>query len=332
MPFVAGKSTESIQSFKRYVGIAPVKVLAVNPSAQELANIYGQWSTDEPVYISEKADADGNIIKNARITFIIKTDSSVVDKDNKPVDLIARLTFFLRKQYRKNRDGSKVQVIDKYGNHMAWPSPADIKQHVYPLKSASGKELSVDTSYRPCIDGEDKLTDFLKAWLNIPAAEEYVNGVWVKTSNPEKCEARLDNIMKYFDGNFDELKSILNMTDADGKSVKDHTVKVLFGVRTSNDNRLYQEVYNNAFLRGYSNSLNQLNKELNNDMEQGRYSNTEFKICPLEEYVEKPTVLSKPTVTEIPLPTTPSIKKEDLDPKAHEDDLPFSMDDDDLPL
>lgn len=334
MPFIAGGNTAINPSeYKRYIGIAPVKVLAINPSSKELEAIYGQAPETEPNYLGERTDSEGNLLKTARITFILKTDGSVLGPDNKPLDHIARMSFFLRKQYRKSRDGAKVQVIDRYGNHQGWPTVEQFKEHVYPLKSAAGKTLTVDTSYRPCIDGEDRLTDFLKDWLNIPPVERYRDGQWVRADDPSKCEARLDNLVKFFDGDFSELKSILAMHDADGIPVKNHTVKVLFGVRTGEDNKLYQEVYTSAFARGYSSSYSQIEKELRNDKEQGRNTSVEYEICPLREYKENVSTLS--AIPDLAIPEAPkpvqAMTNQDLDEKAHKDDLPFSLEDEDMP-
>lgn len=49
-----GKSTESTDSsIKRYIGIAPVFVTAVNPTKKELEKIYNTEIDNEPDYLSE---------------------------------------------------------------------------------------------------------------------------------------------------------------------------------------------------------------------------------------------------------------------------------------
>lgn len=74
-----GKTGESKEAvvFKKYVGVAASKVIAVNPTKAELEKIYGTDNINEPEYLKE--DDNG---KAALITFVVKTDP---DQDRKSV-------------------------------------------------------------------------------------------------------------------------------------------------------------------------------------------------------------------------------------------------------
>ncbi|MDQ9822852.1 hypothetical protein RFZ44_05690, partial [Acinetobacter sp. 163] len=74
--------------------------------------------------------------------------------------------------------------------------------------------------------GEEELTKFIKAYLNIPNVMKYVNNTWVMVDNPEDCEARLEHIEDYFKGNFKELREVIALQP-------NNRVKVLFGVKTT---------------------------------------------------------------------------------------------------
>ena len=51
MAFSAGKSSvESEKTFDKYIGIAPVTILAVNPTLVELMKLYNNENIKEPVY------------------------------------------------------------------------------------------------------------------------------------------------------------------------------------------------------------------------------------------------------------------------------------------
>ena len=51
--FAFGKAVESKEAveFKRYVGIAPVQIVAVNPTKKELESIYNTTLEKEPEYL-----------------------------------------------------------------------------------------------------------------------------------------------------------------------------------------------------------------------------------------------------------------------------------------
>ena len=63
--------------------------------------------------------------------------------------------------------------------------------------------------------GEADLTDFIKAYLNIPNPMNYnrETRTWTNKSLEEQadCEARLDKIENYFKGDFKELSMIINL-------------------------------------------------------------------------------------------------------------------------
>lgn len=99
-----GKTQESTETkeFKKYVGVGSSFVIAVNPTKKELETIYGHEIPNAPEYV---VDTDRG--KEARITFVVKTDPSV----NNGIEIINRVMFTLRNAPAYNKDESKVQVI-----------------------------------------------------------------------------------------------------------------------------------------------------------------------------------------------------------------------------
>ena len=53
MAFATGKESTEGNVVKRYIGVAPVFVLAVNPSKAELEKLYDTELENAPEYISE---------------------------------------------------------------------------------------------------------------------------------------------------------------------------------------------------------------------------------------------------------------------------------------
>lgn len=272
-------STEAVATPK-YIGVAPVTILAINPNKTQLESIYGRAVEEEPKYVSQtNPDAEGKVYPSVMISVFVKTD-----KEATGIDYNTRMTFFLQKKYRKGSMSGKYQVIDKYGR-TAWATQEDIQAKKIPMYTNGPANIDVD--YRPCYIGEEELTAFLKNYMNIPEVKSYVNGAWIDNPNvkPEECEARLENIDKYFTGDFSELKEIIGYQP-------NNKVKVLFGVRTSEDNKQYQTIYNKVTLRNNSSNFAKLEKEIQSAKETGALANTEYEICPLKEYVVKPSDLS----------------------------------------
>jgi hypothetical protein len=155
----------------------------------------------------------------------------------------------------------------------------------------NGKPANIDKDYRPAYVGEEPLTNFIRTYLNIPNVQRYVNGEWVLVDNPAECEARLDGIEKFFAGDFKELKEIMSYQP-------NNKVKVMFGVRTSDDGKEYQAVYTEMVLRPAATDLSRLDKDLKERKNAGAYSNVDFSVEPIHEWVITPT-----SVEDLPVAT-----------------------------
>lgn len=276
MAFASGNKSVDEVEIKRYIGIAPVYVLAVNPNKAELEKLYNTTMDKEPEYLGE-VEVDGNKIPNVRIDFIVKTDAP---RSNN-IDFTSKVSFFIRKEYCYNRDKSKVQVIDKYGE-TAWVTIDQAKNKEIPVYSNG--PAKIDKDYRPCFRGEENLIKFIRTYLGIPRVYTYNrdDNSWSMRSNPSESEGRLDKILDYFNGDFSELKSIIALQ-------KENKIKVMFGVRKTDDGKMYQTVFTEEFASNNTKNYNNIDKELQNRLSNGAYSTTEFCVCDLKEYVVEAT-------------------------------------------
>lgn len=293
MAFSKGtKSSEEGAQLKRYIGVASVSILGVNPTKSELESYYNTTIDNDPNYLGE-VENNGKKVKTARVDFIVKVaDGKYKDASGEPIDLVNRVTFFVRNEYMFNRDKTKVQVIDKYGR-TAWPSIDEAKNHQIPTYS-SGSSARIDSDYRPAYVGEAELTDFIKAYLCIPSVEKWSNRQIVGLiDNPDDALARLEHIDKYFTGDFSELKDIVTFQT-------DNKVKILFGIKTTENNRKYQDVFTRMFLKNGSSDYSKLDGEVKSAQNAGAYPNTVFEVCDLHEYVETPTTFESNDVDDLP--------------------------------
>lgn len=287
MAFATGKESLESVGVKRYIGIAPVFVLGVNPTREELSAFYGGANIEnDPEYLgTAEVGPEGNkkTVTQLRIDFILKTDPERCGG----IETVTKAAFFLKQEYKFNKDQSKVQIIDKYGR-TAWATPDQVKGKLIP-QYANGP-ANIDVDYRPAYIGEAELTEFMKVYLNIPNPMNYIKGAWVDKSPSEKAdaEARLDGIEAYFKGDLKELKRIISYQPK-------NKVKALFGVKTTSEGKEYQTVYTQMFLRNNSTDYSKLAKEIQDRRDNGALADTEFQMCEIKEHTIEATDFSTST-------------------------------------
>lgn len=287
--FAFGKAVESKETteIKRYIGIAPVQVLAINPSKKELESIYNTTLEKEPEYLGS-TERDGKNIPYVRIDFIIKTNP---EKSN-GVDMISKVSFFVRKAFMTNRDNTKVKVVDKYAR-TAWVTQDEFKNKLVPqYKNGPAR---IDNNYRALYAGEEELLGFVKNYLGINDVDEFVDGNWRMRANPQDYEAGFNDMEKWFGGDISEIKNAIAL-------MPNNYIKLLFGVRHTDDGREYQDVFNRATLKYSTRKNTSLEKALTEAKNNGAYVNTDFEICDLKEFNPTPTNLEKPAVNDDDLP------------------------------
>lgn len=276
MAIAKGQQTGEAITRQLYMGMASVKVLAVNPSKKELEKIYGREFDKEPEYITE-VDVDGKKVPSARITFIVQA----TPERNNGIDAIFQHTFFLQRRYRQGSQSGKYQIIDAYGR-TAWATKDEVKAKAIP--QYNNGPANIDADYRPAIVGEDMLTLFIKNLLNIPSVQNYVNGMWVENTkvNKEDCLVRLDEIEKYFTGDFKELREVISYQP-------DNHVKIAVGIRHTDDGKTYQTTYDGLCFKANMTDYSKLDKEIMDRKNNGGLANVEYDITDLREYVVNPT-------------------------------------------
>jgi len=297
MAFAKGTESKEPASFPKYVGVAPVFVLGVNPTKEEQEKFFGTELQKDPEYLST-IEVEGKNVENLRISFVVRTDPKV------GAEVTSFLTFFLQKRPRIGSNTGKYQVIDKYGE-TAWAVQGEDftmengKFTVLRIPQYKDGPANIDIDYRLAYVGEEELTSFLKNYLCIPQRMSYVNKVWVpnKKVKLEECEARLVEISEYFKGNYNELKGLL-------KLLPNNKVKVLFGVRTT-DKGQFQTILSGKTVRNSVDNYASLDKYVKERKLAGAYKDIEFPIVDFKEYTVEATNFKSndaqmPTTDELP--------------------------------
>lgn len=274
------------KGFARYVGIGAAKILAVNPTKEELMKIYGTDKITEPQYVSEE-----NGVKKAQITFIVKT----VPEDCNGIETIGKVQFILRNAPAYNKNETTVDIIDVFGN--CGTVPVEVANAKGTPVSVHGKALKVTSKYRKAYDGEPAFTNFVKCFLCTKDAFDFVNGAWIKKPGiTEETEHlyyfKFDRLKDIFNGDFSEIRQAIKLQE-------DNKIKLLFGVKTTPDNRQIQVIANLPRLvlrndlsgENLSKALARMEQELIRLKNANMYSNVEFKVQELQEYSLEPTNL-----------------------------------------
>lgn len=261
---VGQKSTGPSKAFPRYTGIFMCNVVGINPTKAEIEELYksiGQDRTvEEPVYFSH----DQNGVPTARIDIWLKTL-----KDEVGVEILHPVSYFIKNTTRVNRDGTKLQVINAFGN-TCWPTNEEQAAGIIPEKS---RKFYEPEGMRPAFEGEESLTKALKAYLNIkPFSFPKDDGT---TGYNEKTEAycQLENIPRYFTGDISEIKNAF-------LSQPTNIIKYPFGVKKTEEGKLYQTVFKEFPMKERNNNYASAEKEIKNRQDNGGYPDTDFGEAP----------------------------------------------------
>lgn len=222
-------SGENFSDIKKYIGVASINVLAINPNNTTL-RMYG-WQipedADEPKYVTTNNEGK----KSARVRFL----AQIQDLDDKPV---VALDFWIRPEIQFNKDLTKCLIIDSFGR-TAYGTKSEVQAHAIPQYANGPANISND--YKPAHVGQDALILFLMKYLNVTPLQMFSakSNQWVATKNPGRLT--IDYWDKLCNGDVSEIKSYIALQP-------DNRVKVVLGIRTTDDNKNYQTFLPSCFI------------------------------------------------------------------------------------
>ncbi len=289
------------------VGFTTVKLVAVNPTREELNKLLGNedGKTDEIVYLG--SDDEGH--SRLRLTFLLEDT------------LTGRIYFYsfnLTDKERKNKEGDKCQLInstcstswlpykkDKEGN-VTSEVDESLMQDWFSNFTDKDKNKLGAKKWRKALAGEEELGTLLRSWLGR-----------MNFSDPE-TEVMIDT-KKLFKENYKELRSLISLTSEGEFSEEgfDTPFVVLLGVRTDDkDNtKKYQQIWKSflpdGFMRYVNNGLKfpsdytkRVWKKFKEDVEGDYGFNGYTELVALTEYdASKDITDGKKTAKEAPAPT-----------------------------
>lgn len=222
-------SSEEYVEVKKYLGVASVKVLALNPNNAKLRQ-YG-WSIAEDAKEIEYVTYENKKVVSSRLRFLVQ----IQDLEDKP---IIALDFWMRPDYHFVGDGAKITIIDKYGR-TAYATKEEFKAHAIP--EYSNGPANISNSYTACHVGEEEIVKFLMKLLNVTPLQLFnrVTNQWKAAENPGSLT--IDDWGKLCAGDVTEIQSYCNLQP-------ENCVKVVLGIRTKDDNKTYQTFLPTYFL------------------------------------------------------------------------------------
>ena len=296
MAISKGNASKEAQEFKRFIGVCPVFVKAVNPNKAEHEKLFNTTLEEAPVYVQDKEDSDGNSYKNVRISVVLQPDTEKIGFDMP----LVTMPLFITNQKQHGTNSGKYQVVDKYGR-FAWATEAEISAKEIPTYS-NGKKADISNDYRIAYVGEEDLTNFIRVFLCIPSITKWDNNEKCMVPNtdvkPEECECRLDieTFEKFFKGDFSDIKDILGFQPT-------NKVKVCLGVRTDANGKLFQSVYTKKFISNAATNYSSLDKALQADIAYATTHNkalsTEYSAKAVHEYSVTPTTFTASESSEV---------------------------------
>lgn len=296
MAISKGNASKEAQEFKRFIGICPVFVKAVNPNKAEHEKLFNTTLEEAPVYVQDKEDSDGNSYKNVRISVVLQPDTEKIGFDMP----LVTMPLFITNQKQHGANSGKYQVVDKYGR-FAWATEAEISAKEIPTYS-NGKKADISNDYRIAYVGEEDLTNFIRVFLCIPSITKWDNNEKCMVPNtdvkPEECECRLDieTFEKFFKGDFSDIKDILGFQPT-------NKIKVCLGVRTDANGKLFQSVYTKKFISNAATNYSSLDKALQADIAyattHNKALNTEYSAKAVHEYSVTPTTFTASESSEV---------------------------------
>lgn len=279
---------------KKYIGVASVNIVAINPNNEKLRQ-YG-WNipadAPDPEYV-KTIEKDGKQQKMTRIRFLVQ----IQDLEDKPVTY---MDFLCKPEFSQNNPADdkpkKWKIIDAYGR-TAWGTKEEIEGKRIPQYAKGPANIS--TPYKICHPGEEEIIKFLYKYLNITPLQVYdkVRGTWMNSKNPGRLT--IDDWKAVCEGNVKELAYYASQQPS-------NCVKVVFGVQTTPDNKIYQTFLNTGYIgngaspdltTGTYGSAQTLIDKYYDGRERPDYT---FSAAPVKEWTATATAVSDSSASDIP--------------------------------
>ena len=213
-----------VQDIKLYTGIVKARILAINPTLEELNKI-GIPFQNEITYLDQSLDGDERV----RLDFWLHCTAP----ENSPIklDIKTKVSFFITNRFNTSKEKGTTEVINSLGQ-TCWANVTGEGKNLHCELSENQAKWFKTEGMRVAFSGESQLTEFLRNWLNASREDEL-------------C---LSKPTALFKGDFSELKGLVGTFNGPG-----NIPRVMLTV-TEKGGKYYQSVFNRFFARWNSTS------------------------------------------------------------------------------
>lgn len=250
-------------NFNKYIGLDKFTLKAINPTRKELNKILNTNLEPEIEYKSLSADGNPQIRLDMYFEKVLENENDF--------PYIHKTSLFLEDTMQLSQDGSKVKVINLYGN------TAYIDIDHFKNKTLPENMKWFAQPYKKCFSGEENLVNFAKAYFNTPAPTKF-NGVdYVPIEDLRNAEMEINDVKKLIQGDLTELQEFF---------VFKNEIKILVGIKTTPDNKTYQDTFKECFIKVNAHSYKYVEDALEEARKVGKYALTKFSFDKLHVYKE----------------------------------------------
>ena len=273
--FGKGEEIKEGSAVKLYTGVENFRVVAVNPSKEEMEKMYDRELNFTPEYVgtTKVTDSDGEREVNQ-----IRLDFFLANEDN---SITTKVQFYVADTHHRSASG-KYKCINSFGRDI-WLEKDAVQTKTLPENLSWYNADGVKVAKR----GETEMISFLVNLLNLPFNLD-------KVSDVSEAYARIDKEewAKIIGGNVTLLRNIVAGTN--------NKVGILLGVKTTGEGKLRQTALNKHTLRQFTLSSTKpakykyILKDLDDAKANGALGNVDFgpRSLILGEHQLEATVIS----------------------------------------
>lgn len=203
-------NVEVVKNYKQIYGIAPFKVLTVNPTMEEL-NAIGVNAQNEPNYIGDKTRIEIWCQSVLNAEPVVGSPDKSLKELGIEKQLVSKMSVFISNEQKSNSDKTKYVWINNYGQVLSAPTGSSPSQSWW---KKQGERIARE--------GEIELIRFIRAWVN---------------ASPSTDEVFIDDWDKLMAGNVSEIREII-------KTYKDNIVRSAIEISISKDGKAFAGIYN----------------------------------------------------------------------------------------
>ena len=110
MAIARGSESKEAQEFKRYTGVAPVFIKAINPDKKEHEALFNTTLEEAPKYVTDEEDQNTGVpYKSARVQIVFNPDSEKIGFEMP----LVTMALFLQNRPRVGAQSGKTQQLPR---------------------------------------------------------------------------------------------------------------------------------------------------------------------------------------------------------------------------